>query len=161
MYILVSLLLHAALFIPLYLNGGNGGGGGPAEVTGKGAQAEKIEIVVKKEEKPVVEAPPTVKEEQGPKRPEPVEATCPKFFGGVGMQFNNFNMLGQIIKVFPGYPASEVGLQVDDIFDIPEEGIRGEIGTEITLRVTRGHEVFLVRMVRAKICYQEDKHAPN
>lgn len=79
---------------------------------------------------------------------------CKKFFGGIGITTSL--LTDEISIVHIGYPADKAGLQPGDIVTpIGQSDIRGEIGSTLILRVTRGGITFIVTVVREKICVDE------
>jgi hypothetical protein len=80
------------------------------------------------------------------------EKKCPRSYGGIGIVHD----WGQVItEIYPGYPASRSGLQIGDRI-LNSEEIRGDVGTEIIVRVVRERDMMMTfKMIREKICAAE------
>ncbi len=85
--------------------------------------------------------------DKAPGKPK-VEHKCDNWYGGIGIVHNG---VGTITKVPEGYPASEIGLQVDDF--LITDDVRGEVGTPVEVIVRRNGELLRFVVIRAKICY--------
>lgn len=87
------------------------------------------------------------------------ECKSKRYYGGIGIntEFNTIFNTGayRITKVFDGYPASEAGLQVNDIIQaIDSPDIIGEPGTYVLVKIIRNGQIFILNIKRAKICYE-------
>ena len=84
---------------------------------------------------------------EGPGEKEP----CPDFFGGIGVGIDQ--LTGYITKVYPGYPAERLGIQVGDYVHAEGGNIEGEIGSTVNLTINRLGLIFTLTTKREKICY--------
>lgn len=95
---------------------------------------------------------------------EPYDDSLEGSFSGIGVQFMIENGLAKVIAPVDGTPASEAGIQPNDIIlkadQEPLEGkstseimsmIRGEIGSNVTLTIDRAGKTFDVELTRAEI----------
>lgn len=77
---------------------------------------------------------------------------CEKFYGGIGIEEDFYS--NKVTKVYVGYPAEAAGILVGDLIEsVSGEFIRGEPGTSIQLRITRGDKSFVITITRQEICY--------
>jgi C-terminal processing protease CtpA/Prc len=161
-YLIASLLIHLSFVLFLALHGGedSASGGRPA---GNGAQAGSAykhdDIRPKVVEVEMREAPHE-KDSQVPAQKEASRALreCEgdKWYGGIGVEENFFEDL--VIKVYPGYPAAEAGIQAGDkiitVNGMPTNinDVRGTPGTTAIVTVDRGGQFLTFSIVRDKIC---------
>jgi C-terminal processing protease CtpA/Prc len=81
---------------------------------------------------------------------------CPKTFGGIGIEFD-FSQDGAVVtRVFHGYPAEKAGIVVGDVLLDNPNGVRGEPGSTIVVRVMRKGESMSIPIRRDKICVTAD-----
>ena len=84
--------------------------------------------------------------------------------GGIGVQMSKAVQYCEIVNVIDDYPAQKAGVMVGDmIFKVDGEDmtgkssdyvsgrVRGDIGTEVTLTLIRGGEIFDVTIVRGEL----------
>lgn len=151
-----SLFLHILPIVLILTMKTNQKGDGEKDKNGQGSeQPIEIEVVeLPKEDKDAVEKD---KDEKGdlPEEKKKNE-NCKYYYGGIGVEVNYLS--SKLTKVFKGYAAEKAGLEVGDLVEsFTGEDIRGEVGTTISLRVTRGAEVLIVNVVREKICYEKTR----
>lgn len=79
------------------------------------------------------------------------KASCEHWFGGIGVSTD----VDHIVTILhTGYPA-ESCLKIGDLLLTPIEQVRGEVGTEVKVRVHRRYNVFYCTFIRTKICIDE------
>lgn len=81
-----------------------------------------------------------------PRKPK-VEHKCKEWYGGVGV----VHRLGIVQEAPSGYPAAEAGVLPGDL--LLNDNLKGEVGTEVTIKVLRGENFLNFVVTRAKICY--------
>ena len=93
--------------------------------------------------------------EKGIGEPKPksefVDRDCGKYkwYGGVGIQQQQ--PYGLVVEVYKGYPAERMGIQVGDyLLNLSE--IRGEVGSEVEVRIERNGKYLSFKDKREKIC---------
>lgn len=127
-----ALLLHALPFLAFPHCGAGGKGGDEGKGSGTNV---KLTIIDKREG-------------HGP-------GDCPKFFGGIGIEFQPSENGALITHVFHGYPAEKAGLREGD--EILEEGnVRGEPDTTVIVRALRGKKTIEFSIVRGRVCITDD-----
>lgn len=75
---------------------------------------------------------------------------CTPYFGGIGI---TLDFSGRIETVHLGYPAEAHGILVGDVLLSPD--VKGEIGTEVLVRIQRGSEILEIPMIRERICVRD------
>lgn len=160
-HMLPLLLLLGAL--PNCVGCGQGGGGGNAEEEQKKQdgkpsnpgdpddrqikdkdQTVEVEIT----NTPVEKGEEQIAYEAAQKRHE----ECEPYFGGIGIIYNQWD--GSIQKVYKYYPAWSAGLKEGDkIINVGQ--IRGEVGTDATVKYSRDGVVTEMKIKRGRICLED------
>lgn len=155
--ILISILIHL-LFAGLIIGGGNCKSGGDSDQGAKNkTQTNDGEIQDKKsDDKPVEDKSISIDIIQLPKKDESKDKGVTEckdnfWYGGIGIE-QNANR--EIIYIAHGYPAEKAGLKLGDII-LSDVEIRGEPGTQVTLDIRRGDEMFNITITRDKVCLIE------
>lgn len=78
------------------------------------------------------------------------EIKCDKWFGGIGISHDYFNVVHEAPEWYPAYQA---GIRVDD--RILSKVTRGEVGSLLNVIVSRHGSVLTFNVKRGKICYEE------
>lgn len=137
MPLLLSLAMHAAPIILLVLlSGGGGGGEEPLQIIPKASNSiEETEIGI----------------DPGKRKTKHEDLKCATYFGGIGI---TQDVDGTIINTYKGYPAHDAGLRAGDVILTNNDQIKGEIGTEIVLKVASNNTGYITEyvLVRDKIC---------
>lgn len=152
-----SIAMHAALFAVMIILMLGGGGKGKENGGGNGNPID-VEILAKPENSNADDIA-QVEKDGLEKRAPHVKDDCPSFFGGIGVEYQNYgNGEGLISRVFPGYPAERAGLVPGDVL-LNNDDILGEIGTKVTISYRRGStgDSEMVEVYRDKICTEKPK----
>lgn len=139
-YFIISVVVHLVLiFFQMGSSGkGRGGSGHKNEsIAPKENKNEKIDVVI---------VGPGEKKKKSPKH---AGDKCKDYFGGIGITISPIN--GQILYVYPDYPAADAGILIGDIISSNEE-IRGPVGSPVAINVLRDGQSFSVVLIRDKIC---------
>jgi hypothetical protein len=156
--LLISIIVHAALFhLLVKRNGGDGGDGGskqPKHVSVKLLDKPAPTESKKREENESKVVLP--KKKELPPEQRVVEHKCEEWYEGIGIQHGPNCVINYIAK---GYPAHRAGLRIGDRteFDGTDCPGRGPLGSMLTLRVIRDGKVLHFTMVREKICTSPEK----
>ena len=164
----LSLAIH---LLPILLlargcGGMDGGNGDKDKGAGKeqGSKDKIAEKMVKDKAKPkTIEV--TLVHLKHPKQPPKPKAKhadkeCPsgKFYGGLGIyELGTTNGLTIVENAVKGYPGADIGLEFGDIIlSPPQDQIKGEVGTEVTLIVKKNKngDIKTYRVIRDKICLE-------
>lgn len=92
---------------------------------------------------------------------------CEQFYGGIGInQVNTVKVSGEEAKlqvivesVHPGYPAEKAGIKAGDVL-LNSDGIRGDIGTPVTVLTLRDGTPRSYNLTRDKICTSPRTEGP-
>lgn len=162
-----SFLIHAALFVLIAWKGLHA----PGEESPKQTQPPEsitAEIVAPPKSKESETSIQKVEKEEEAMLPVPSHLTdeCKDFFGGIGITnkmvpnyaTNRYDAV--VSEIFPGYPASKSGIQINDVLLDPDN-IRGEIGTHVSVPVLRNGEPITFDLIRDKICTEAQSKGAN
>ena len=141
--ILYSLLIHILPFIGFALRQEKRDGDADIE---KGSSTVHIAVV----EKPLEHSKITKHKKD----------ECEKWYGGIGLTYHAGDAhTNQITKIFKGYPADEV-LLVGDIIESDIESVKGEPGTNFTIKIIRNNQHLVFILKRDKICIMDNGKLP-
>lgn len=158
--LILSFLAHSLLFSPLLLSLIPGCGGGKGTGSPPDERSQRQIIEKKKAEEPIevglINLPKKAKPAKSQKDHSKDE--CDYFFGGIGIEHSGLD--GKVDKVYAGYPAEAAGIQVGDAL-VDYSHIIGEIGTEVSVTLTRDGQTITKTMIRDKICMSPRKEIPN
>lgn len=154
---LASAIMHAVLLFLLFNLGGGIGSQGfdsqelgskeiNVEIVPRQADVKKYEELAEQEVSVEIRTTKADNSEQD-------SQDCPIFFGGIGIVMTT--LLGRVLKVSEGYPASRAGILPGDFIVEDVKFIKGEIGTPINVTVIRDAETLKFSMIREKICVIE------
>lgn len=156
--LIISLSLHILPFIILFLflkPGVGGSGTKDKRLSNKNSNAKNKKIIPKEANTPT-EITIITKKGPGIKKPKVVKNKCKDWYGGIGVVLSfSYDPRGAIVEVAKvGYPAAEAGIEAGDIIRpaIDGEDLLGDPGTQVAILVTRGEEVYILRVTRGKIC---------
>lgn len=173
----LSISLHMAglyLFLGSQQGGGNGGSKSKGQVADTKVKvnlvgnpksnkddiiqknrSDQIKIVKEKKKKEKEDKKSKViAKKKVPKPKKKKEIECKYYYEGIGVWAPRNQYGGcEIEKVFAGYPAEEMGLQVGDlVIEPPCDQIRGPEGTMLHMKIMRGSQVLNLSTKREKIC---------
>lgn len=163
-YLIISVVLHALLFVGFGLSSGEGEGEGEGEgdSTHQAPESSDTKIIDKPQEKQEIELIEITPEQQEildqarkkqKEQEKQKESECKESFGGIGVMIAFGYEYTTITEAVKNYPAYNAGLQAGDIILEPSLlQIKGEIGTSVQLTIKRGSNTFKIDLIRDKIC---------
>lgn len=147
-FIALSLLLHSSLLLFLILGhaGGNGEGQNKHKQGSNGENTIFVNVVDKEDQVPS-SGQGDVSISEAKKKED-----CKSWYGGIGITQDYIT--GQITEAPEYYPAYKTGLRVGDVIISNSIEIRGEVGTQVKIIVSRNGNLLDFDVIRDKICYK-------
>lgn len=163
----ISTVLHLLPFLLLFSLSSSSNSKQPPKSNGNSAKKEEARKVIPKpsnEEITISLVEKKQKNSELQKKQKKNKNTCKDFYGGIGIAISFVSARSyQVVEVYEGYPADQSGVERGDILTPVNnnEDIDGVPGTEVALLVERGSDTFILRIKRAKICYDKIPYGNN
>lgn len=154
-YFLLSLILHSAPLLLLFLLSGSGSSEGDSKSNKASGSPDSATIVDKGangKPKPPIEMEITLVDPEPPKSDGAPECAGDNWYGGIGIVQDE--RTGILLTVAKGYPAERAGLLVGDRL-LTRLNIRGEVGTIATVTLVRDGSILQYNIMREKICTEQ------